>query len=168
MAPRIVHRVRRLLLFLGFHDRLCNNDGHNQPINSQYTRHDHRDDVLHDTFRVVDTHAADSQPGTPRSPGRTEIRQGDATRDADKTSAAEPKTHDEAVSASIPFSYPYPYPFSFSYAYSYSFRSGLQTHTSTSTPTQPMRPMQLRARKSREGFPLKVTTRERQTQHCSE
>ena len=54
-------------------DGLCEDDGYDESVNTQDTRHDNGDDVLDDSGGVVNTHFADSASSLPGSPCRTEV-----------------------------------------------------------------------------------------------
>lgn len=66
---------------------MCNDDGYDQSVNTEDTRHDNRHNVLDDTFGMVDTHLANAQASSPGSPGGTPTGENHTTAGA-KISAA--------------------------------------------------------------------------------
>lgn len=52
-----------------WHHCLRNNDGYNQTVNAENTRHDNRDNVFDNTGGMINAHVTDAKSGTPSSPG---------------------------------------------------------------------------------------------------
>ena len=55
----------------GTGNRLRNDNRNNQSIDTQNSGHNNRNDILNNSFRVVNTHVADTQSSSPGSPSRT-------------------------------------------------------------------------------------------------
>ena len=75
MRVTIVHRIGVGHVGCRHGDRLDDNDGNNQTINTQNTRHDNGHNVFDDTSGMINAHVAYAQTGPPSSPGRAPATQ---------------------------------------------------------------------------------------------
>lgn len=53
---------------------LCNNNRHNESVNTQDTRHDNGHNIFDDSSRVIHSHIAQSETGPPGAPGTSPTR----------------------------------------------------------------------------------------------
>ena len=70
MCISIKCRVRiRVIILIRWHHCLGDNDGHNESVDTQDTRHDNGDNIFDNSGRMVNPHVTDAESSLPGSPG---------------------------------------------------------------------------------------------------
>eukprot|EP00968_Pinguiococcus_pyrenoidosus_P006549 scaffold438_cov250-Pinguiococcus_pyrenoidosus.AAC.15 len=67
------------------------NDGHDEAIDTEHTRHDDRDDVAHDQIRLHNPQSCDADAGLRRSVSCADVREHQRARDAQETEQRGPR-----------------------------------------------------------------------------